>query len=325
MPLLYTKHSSHPELVRSVSYPQRAHGLIVPTRTAVKRPHNRANVVLLAIFAFGMIGFFTLYPTSTNDVRNNASPKQAQAAPAPVPEPIKKLDFTAMGSDINAVIAAHPLLDIGVATVDIKTGDSNSFGVENPFVAASTAKLLTAIAFLHDVEQGSEAIDQQVGARSATEALEAMIVESDNQAWNDFNNGVMSHEELDAYAEQIGLGNYSSDKNTITAVSLAQLLSKLYDNKLLNKDHTKQLLSYMERAKEVEYITSIAPAGTKVYHKPGYLSDRIHDAAIIDNGNRPYVLVIFTKSRTSTYDMQAGADVFHAIAKSTFNTFLTSN
>ena len=280
---------------------------------------------MLAVFAVGLIGFFTLYPSDGKQTNNSAKAQKAQAVAAPQPEPIKKLDFTAMGTEINAVIAAHPTLDIAVATVDIKTGDSTNYGVENPFVAASTAKLLTAIAFLRDVEQGSEAIDQQVGDKSATQALEAMIVESDNQAWNDFNNGVMSHEELDAYAEQIGLAGYNSDANTITAASLAQLLSKLYDNKLLNKAHTTQLLSYMQRAKEVEYITSIAPAGTKVYHKPGYLSDRIHDAAILDNGDRPYVLVIFTKSRTSVYNMQTGADVFHAIARSTFTTFLAKN
>lgn len=251
--------------------------------------------------------------------------KATTAAQTPMiakkPEVPKKIDFTAMNASINAEIAKYPYMDIGVSVIDIKTGDTEAYGVQNPFVAASTAKLLTAIAYLHDVEQGKATLSQQVGSKSAQDALRALIVDSDNQAWDDFNNGVMSHTELTAYATSIGLTNYNPDTNTITPTSVARLVDDLYQEKLINHEHTQMLLSYMSQAKEVEFITNAVPAGTKVYHKPGYLADRVHDAAVIDNGKRPYVLVIFSKSHSDGYDMAKGEALFRQITLATVSAF----
>jgi beta-lactamase class A len=277
---------------------------------------------MMAFVLVSLLGAVLINPFGRDDAHTDANAQTAPQVKAEVTKLIPKIDYSNMNAEIPAIIAQYPGYDIGVAAVDIKTGDNVTYGVENPFVAASTAKLLTAIAYLHDVEQGKSTLSQTVGSRTAQAALEAMIVESDNGAWNDFNNGVMSHDELAAYALAVGFSNYDPNKNTITASSLAGLLSKLYQKKLLNAEHTNLLLSYMQRAKEVEYITSMVPAGVKVYHKPGYLSDRIHDAAIIDNGERPYVLVVFTKSRTKVYDSLAGADMFRKITQSTLTTFI---
>lgn len=258
-----------------------------------------------------------------NDTGNDVNGEATSAAALPAPEPIKSLDYTSMDATIRSVIAANPGMDIGVATVDIKTGDTKTYGVEEVFVAASTAKLLTAIAFLHDVEQGKHTLTETVGGRTAQSALEALIVDSDNQAWNDLNNVAMSHTEIAAYAKTIGFTAYDPDRNTTTATSLATLLGNLYQRRLLDETHTSLLLSYMERAKEVQYIPDSAPDGVKVYHKPGYLSDRVHDAAVVDDGERPYALVIFTKARNKVYNTTAGATVFSQIAAATYETFLS--
>lgn len=250
---------------------------------------------------------------------NTTNTKAAAAAPAP--EPVKAIDFTLMNATINAQVAKYPTMDIGVAVIDLKTGDAVYNGVQSPFVAASTAKLITAIAFLHDVEQGKASLTQRVGSRSAQEALKTMIIDSDNAAWNDFNNGVLSHSELAAYASSIGVSDYDPEKNTITPRSVGQLLNSFYGKKLLNQEHTDLLLSYMLQAKEVDYITNNVPTGTKVYHKPGFLDDRVHDAAIVDNGKRPYVLVIFSKARKGSYNTQAGSELFKQITLATTQAF----
>lgn len=255
--------------------------------------------------------------------------KRESSAPAPdapqaavmVPETLA-LDFSVMNASINETVTAYPGYDIGVAVIDIKTGESMSYGAPEAFVAASTAKVLTAIAYLHDVEQGKLSLSQQVGGRSAQQALEALIVDSDNQVWYDLNNVVMSHAELAAYAQRVGFVGYDPDQNSVVASSMATLLSNLYERRLLNTEHTDLLLTHMKRATEVEYVTSLVPTGTVVYHKPGYLKDRIHDALIIDNGSRPYVLVVFTKSRTATYDSTEGEAIFTRVAQATFQTFI---
>lgn len=311
---------SQPELVRSVSYPYQTHG------TRPMRPAERHSTArnfgkfFVVMFVVGLAGFLLLAPRTneptTQSVNTEGSEEMKQ------PEPIKQLDHTKMANEINAVINEYPSMDIGVSWVDIKTSESGDYGVQVPFVAASTAKLLTAMAFMHEVEIGNASLNDAVGSRTAQTALEAMIVKSDNDAWNDFNNSVLSHDELAAYAQKIGLTEYDPDKNTITPTSLAKLLSNFYQKRLLNEQHTQMLLSYMQRAELVPYISDAAPTGVKVYHKPGYLKDRVHDATIIDNGDRPYVLIIFTKSRMGAYNTTAGIDVFTRIAKSSFDSFL---
>ena len=310
---------SRPELIRSVSYPHQQHGRAERPIQPVSRSFPKHFIIAIVLAPLLAIVAFTMFKADGN---GSSSSNEESAAAILQPEPVKSLDYTDMSARINAIIAENPGMDIGVATVDIHTGDTKTYGVEEVFVAASTAKLLTAIAYLHDVEQGQHTLTEKVGSRSAQTAMEAMIVDSDNEAWYDFNNVTLSHEEMAAYADTIGFTNYDPDRNTATATSLATLLSNLYQHRLLNDTNTALLLSFMERAKEVEYISNTAPAGTKVYHKPGYLTDRMHDAAIIDNSDRPYVLVIFSKSRTKVYDSAAGAAVFTQVASATYDTFL---
>lgn len=313
------QNSSQPQIIRSVSYPRRTHAV---TQRQRPQPKHYQRVPAFLVLAAVLLGVFFIVdiPLGKNGNVQGAQTHEVEAAPKP--EPVKQLNFTTMNAAIDSEIGKYPYMDIGVAVVDIKTGDSQTYGVENPFVAASTAKLLTAIAFLHDVEEGTATLSQQVGARSAEEALQAMIIDSDNAAWNDFNNSVMSHAQLAAFATKIGLEQYNPDTNTITPASVAKLLSNLYQNKLLNKEHTDLLLSYMQQAKEVEFITNAVPSGVKVYHKPGYLTDRIHDATIIDDGNRPYVLVIFSKSRSTGYNAVQGEALFKQVTLATTATFI---
>lgn len=318
MSLFKAPKQESPQIIRSVSYPQRGHTVSVINRPEAPQQSSRFPGFLVIAGLLVVVGFIFGMPNKSEGEVKATSTAQVEAKK---PIPPKKLDYTAMDSTINAVIQKYPYMDIGVATIDIKTGDAKSYGVQNPFVAASTAKLLTAIAYLHDVEQGKATLDQKVGTRTAQEALKAMIIDSDNVAWNDFNNTVMSHAELAEYATSIGLDNYDPDKNTITPTSIAKLLGELYQEKVINAENTKLLLSYMAQAKEVEYITNTVPTGTKVFHKPGYLNDRIHDVAVIDNGSRPYVLVIFTKSRSTGYNAAQGEDVFTQITKATLSTF----
>ncbi len=313
------KQPQQPQIVRTVSYPNRAHG--VAQRQQPVTRHSKLPALFVMVGLLTAAGFIFGLPGHKGGSVQGVNTSEVQAA-TPKPEVVQKLDFTSMNTAINAEIQKYPYMDIGVAIIDIKTGDSQTYGVQNPFVAASTAKLLTAIAYLHDVEQGKATLAQSVGTRTAQDALKAMIIDSDNEAWNDFNNGVMSHAELAQYANSIGIANYNPDTNTITPASVATLLSDLYQHKLINKEHTDLLLSYMAQAKEVEFITNTISAGIKVYHKPGYLADRVHDAAIIDDGKRPYVLVIFSKSRSAGYDMSLGATLFKQITLATTGTFV---
>ncbi|HET9721830.1 MAG TPA: serine hydrolase [Candidatus Saccharimonadales bacterium] len=226
-----------------------------------------------------------------------------------------------LASEVNSIIAAHPDMDIGVSIQDLNSGKTYHYGLSDPFVAASVAKVLSATMFLHEVEAGNYSLDENLSFGTAGYELKQMIEQSDNTAWDDINT-LLTHPALEAYADKIGLSNYDPDQNTLTVDDISLLLGKIYNGSLLNSAHTKLLLSYLQQADYRSYIPASIPAGVKVYHKAGWLVDRVHDAAIIDNGKHPYVLVIFTKDDSGTYDDTEGHQIFAAITGATTKLFL---
>jgi hypothetical protein len=72
------------------------------------------------------------------------------------------------------------------------------------------------------------------------------------------------------------------------------------------------------------YLVAGSPTPETTYHKVGYLSDRLHDAAIIKKGDRSFVLVVFSKA-SGTYDFSRGASFFSDIASSTSIIFFGSS
>lgn len=230
-------------------------------------------------------------------------------------------DTTLMSEQINAIITAHPELQIGVSVVNLKNNQAVNYGVAEPFEAASTGKLITAVLFMHRVEQGQDSLSETLGGLRASTQLQKMIVDSDNTAWKVLNDH-LSHAELKQYASEIGINSYSPDKNTISVSDEALLLSKLYQKKLLNPGHTTTLLGYMKNAEGGNYISKAVPSGVTLYHKAGWLDDRAHDVAIIDDGKQPYVLAIFTKANSGMYDFTAGPQIFQQITSSTTQVFI---
>lgn len=226
-----------------------------------------------------------------------------------------------LADSINQTITASNL-EVGVSITDLTNNQHYDYGLGNTeYIAASTTKLLSAALFLHDVEQGHASLSQPLGGSTAQAEMRRMIVISDDTAWEDFNS-LLGHPALLQYAHSIGMDSYAPDNNLITSDDLALLLSKLYQGKLLNTQHTDLLLAYMSHADYAQYIGGVIPAGTKFYHKIGYLDDRVMDAAIIDNGHHPYVLVIFTKDDIDNdYDQTGGLQVFHAITTATLTAF----
>lgn len=243
-----------------------------------------AGLIALAALVLILIAHFTLIKHT-----------HAQAKTSPKESPLSIQQVTAMANSINSIINSHPDIDVGVAIVDLNNDRTEQYGVANPFEAASTTKLITAADFLHHVEDGDDDLHESINGKSAQYELQQMIEVSDDNAWQAFNDK-LGHPELLSYASGIGLKDYDPDVNTLPANDIAILLKKLYQGQLLNQRYTKLLLDYMAVANYDGYIGGVIPNHVKFYHKAGVLEDRIHDAAIVDDGKRSLVIVIFTKN-----------------------------
>lgn len=237
------------------------------------------------------------------------------------PEPrTYAVDERSLQATMEEILQQNRDIDLSVSLTDLQTGKSYHYGESAAYGAASIGKLVTASALLYRVEEGLVTLDALAGDASVGTQLRKLIVESDNAAWHELN-ALITADGLEAYASTIGMTTYRATDNVMTSNDAALLLTKLAAQKLLNHEHTALLLGYMQQANLRAYIVAAAPEGAEVYHKTGYLNDRLHDVAIIKKGERSYVLAIFSKT-TRPYAFSRGTAIFGTITGETAKALL---
>src|SRR4028119_99700 len=75
--------------------------------------------------------------------------------------------------------AANPG-NVGIAALDLSSGEMVSVQGDEPFPMASVVKIAIAAQYLAQVEYGRRTLDQTIGGKPARRHLEAMIIKSNN-------------------------------------------------------------------------------------------------------------------------------------------------
>jgi beta-lactamase class A len=290
---------------------------------AKKTRKNSPTKILLVTGFIAVSGIVLNGLFSSGDNQGHAAVKGVQdqkvEAVTPKEPPKKTVDTTGLDASIAQITKKYPY-NTSVAIVELNTGKMVQTGDSYPFVAASTTKLLTAMVYLHDVEQGKARMDTKIAGVPASQHLQLMINKSDNPSWNHLNK-YLGKVKIESYAATHGLVSYDADRNVVTSSDMAQLLAKFYGKQLLNEANTSMVLSWMQNTQEERFIPAAVPAGIKVFHKAGYLADRVHDVAIIDNGQTPFVIVIYSKDYGPTYNYATGQKLYKEITTLVVNTF----
>jgi beta-lactamase class A len=213
----------------------------------------------------------------------------------------KTTSDTSLVSDMNTAIDQYSSLDAAATVIDLNTGKEYDAGTTaTTYEAASTTKVLAAVAFLHEVEQGDASLDDTIDGMTAELAMQQMIEVSDNDAWAGFNDFLGDYQQT--YADDIGLSSYDASDNTITAADEAKLLEQLADGKLLDSAGKALLYEYMENTDSTDLIPAALPTSATVYHKYGQVDGVLHDAAIVDYDGHQFVLVVYTNNPDGTSD-----------------------
>lgn len=260
--------------------------------------------------------------TAASDDPQTASAGTAAAQDQTAALPVKQTtsDET-MAAAINEAIASHSSVETSVTIVDINHNKTYHYGLPDNivYVAASVGKVLTATYYLHLTEDGTRSLTQKVGGQTALDQITVMIEKSDNEAWDALNKS-LTWKKLGEYATSIGISHYDPADNTLTTGDIALLFTKIQQGQLLNKSNNDLLLQKLKNANRTDFIKAAAPDTAAVYHKAGWLDDRSHDAAIIDDGRDPYVLVIFTKGAGA--GEKGRIDIIHRVTKATVDRFI---
>ncbi len=262
-------------------------------------PSHRRNLVLiwtaaaLLLAAVVVLGAIRTLPSTDADFLAGgfltAAQKQAPSPSAAAPAPAAAVDLPA---EIQRIIGEHPDHRIGVAVMDTRDGQLQSYGDVAPYTAASTAKVLTAAAYYHLVETGEKSLDAPLGSFDVAFQLKAMINTSSDDSWLLLMQDI-GYPKLTAYAATLGI-TYDPEQNLLAPTDMARLLAQLATGKLLNADHTAELLGYMQHTNDEELIPAALAPGITVHHKYGVVQGYVHDAAILSAGDRSYAVVIYT-------------------------------
>jgi beta-lactamase class A len=198
-----------------------------------------------------------------------------------------------LDGQISAIIEANSAYALGVSLIDLSDGVVHGYGVQDKFVAASTAKILAASAYYHLVETGRASLTAPLGASTAGAQIRQMVQQSNNDSWARILRAVGQRGITD-YATSIGI-TYDRTVNLLTPAEMARTLQLLYTGKLLNARNTAQLLSYMQNTNFETLIPPAVPAGVGVFHKYGLLFGNLHDASVLVKDGRAFVFVVYTR------------------------------
>src|SRR3954468_17785774 len=72
--------------------------------------------------------------------------------------------------------------DVGIAALDLDTGETVSIKGNTPFPMASTVKVAIAALYLAQVDHGRRSLDDTIRGQSARSLMARMLIHSDNRA-----------------------------------------------------------------------------------------------------------------------------------------------
>jgi len=231
-------------------------------------------------------------------VRSGPLSGPAGPVPAAVPEAPVAVAPASLQDRIESVLEENGDYRIGLALADVSGDAALTFGDQEAFTAASTAKIITAAAYYHLVETGKATLDEPLGDYDEAFQLKAMMNQSNNDSWLLLMDAV-GYPQLTDYAASIGVA-YDPEENLLTPAEMALVLKQLYAGDLLNADHTAELLGYMQDTNNDELIPAGSQAGVEVFHKYGEFAGELHDAAVLTYRGSSFVLVIYTENPDGT-------------------------
>lgn len=188
--------------------------------------------------------------------------------------------------------------NIGIAALDLRTGELVSVYGDEAFPMASTMKIAVAANYLAQVEHGRRTLDDRIAGRSAAQLMDAMITRSDNRATDLLLRDLGGPAKLQQWLDQNAITGIRIDRNiasllaakrdlwdrrdSSTPKAMVDLLHRIDSGKLLAPWSRSYLLGLMARCVTGKNrMRALLPAGTRVEHKTGTLSGYASDVGFI--------------------------------------------
>lgn len=203
--------------------------------------------------------------------------------------------------------------DVGIAALDLNTGESVSIQGNTPFPMASTVKVAIAAMYLSQVDRGQKTLDDTIDGTSVRTLMSRMLIRSDNHAADTLLKDIGGPDSLQAWLHKHGVTGLRVDRtiaqllrdkrdlwdhrDSSTPIAMVHLLQRIYKAELIRPESRDYLLDLMAQCETGKNrIKALLPFGTPVEHKTGTLNGLSDDVGFITmpDGHRVAV-AIFTR------------------------------
>jgi beta-lactamase class A len=220
--------------------------------------------------------------------------------------------LTELEQQLSSLVAGKSS-DVGIAALDLNTGETVSIKGNTPFPMASTVKVAVAALYLAQVDHGRRSLDDTINGYSARSLMARMLIHSDNRATDMLLNNLGGPERLHGWLQDNGVTGLRVDRtiaqllgsrrdlwdrrDSSTPIAMVDLLRRIYKAELIkpeSRDYLLRLMSQCETGKN--RMKALLPYGTPVEHKTGTLDGLADDVGFITlPDGRRVAVAIFTR------------------------------
>ena len=210
-------------------------------------------------------------------------------------------------------LVASKSADVGIAALDLKSGESISVRGDVPFPMASTVKVGVAALYLAQVDHGRRSLDDTINGVPVRSLMARMIIHSDNRATDIILKDLGGPSALHDWLQDNGVSGLRVDRtiaqllgdrrdlwdrrDSSTPTAMVDLLGRIYRAELIKPASRNYLLDLMSRCETGKNrMKALLPSGTPVEHKTGTLSGLTDDVGFITlPDGRRIAIAIFTR------------------------------
>ena len=209
-------------------------------------------------------------------------------------------------------MAASTSADVGIAALDLNSGETVSVKGNTPFPMASTVKVAVAALYLAQVDNGRRSLDDTINGQPARSLMRRMLVHSDNQATDILLADLGGPRAVHDWLQANGVTGLRVDRNIFdllhskrdlwdhrdssTPVAMVDLLKRIYKAELIKPESRNFLLDLMAQCQTGKNRMKALLPGVPIEHKTGTLDGLTDDVGFLTmpDGHRVAV-AIFTR------------------------------
>jgi beta-lactamase class A len=255
--------------------------------------------------------------------------------------------MSSLEQQLSSMVAGSSA-DVGIAALDLQTGETVSIKGNTPFPMASTVKVAVAALYLAQVDHGRRSLDDVINGVPARRLMARMLIHSDNRATDMLIGDLGGPSRLHDWLQDNGIRGLRVDRNiadllsakrdlwdrrdSSTPVAMVDLLRRIYRAELIKPESRNYLLDLMAQCQTGKNrMKSLLPNGTPVEHKTGTLNGLSDDVGFISMPDgRRIAVAIFTRGganrpRTIAQTARAIYDGFRSAFTYTLRPALSGN